>query len=311
MRLPEVRDRHLRAMKGQPIHFKGGNGRPQAERVEAYLAALKWLGWIPEYVIKTNGHRTPHNPPRAYKADLANPSTMTVVEMDGTSHRPRQRQELDRKKTEVLRALGWTVISNQSLTERAEASGLRVRDIKIWRTRYELTRAEPALPQPEQAGHLHRYARIRARHLDQETRDDHRGGPGGGPPAACSEGGGKNKVRVIDAQMSGWSHLWPRQRSASPTRREKESQFKAAVQRASKTRGFSMPRGKYPRTPNQLAAAKANLAKGRLPEARAKAQQSIRRTASDPSWREKVSRATQAAMRLPEVRDRHLRAMKG
>jgi hypothetical protein len=110
MRRPEVRDRHLRAMKGQPIHFKGGNGRPLAERVEAFLAALKLLGWIPEYVIKTRGHRTLHNPPRAYKADLANPSIMTVLEMDGPSHRPRQRQELDRKKTEVLRALGWTVI---------------------------------------------------------------------------------------------------------------------------------------------------------------------------------------------------------
>jgi Protein of unknown function (DUF559) len=110
MRRADVRDRHLRAMEGQPIHLKGGNGRPQAERVEAYLTALKWLGWIPEYVIKTKGHRTLHNPPMAYKADLANPNTMTVLEMDGSSHRPRQRQELDRKKTEVLRALGWTVI---------------------------------------------------------------------------------------------------------------------------------------------------------------------------------------------------------
>jgi hypothetical protein len=110
MRRPEVRDRHLRAMEGQPIKFKGGNGRPAAERVDAYLVALKWLGWTPEYVIKTRGHRTLHNPPMAYKADLANPGTMTVLEMDGTSHRPRRRQELDRKKTEVLQALGWTVI---------------------------------------------------------------------------------------------------------------------------------------------------------------------------------------------------------
>jgi hypothetical protein len=110
MRRPEVRDRHLQAMKGQPTNFKGGNGRPLAERVHAYLAALKLFGWMPEYVIKTQGHRTVHNPPPVYKADLANPSIMTVLEMDGTSHRPRQRQELDRKKTEVLEALGWTVI---------------------------------------------------------------------------------------------------------------------------------------------------------------------------------------------------------
>jgi hypothetical protein len=29
-------------------------------------------------------------------------------------------------------------------------------------------RHDGGIPQPEQAGHLHRYARIRARHLDQE-----------------------------------------------------------------------------------------------------------------------------------------------
>ena len=72
-----------------------------------------------------------------------------------------------------------------------------------------------------------------------------------------------------------------------------------------------MPRGVYPRTANQLAAAKLNLAKGRLPEARVKAQQSLRRIASDPSWRERVSTGTKAAMRRPEVRDRHLCALKG
>jgi Protein of unknown function (DUF559) len=110
MRRPEIRDRHLRAIEGQPTNFKGGNGRPLAERVESYLVALKWLGWIPEYVIKTKGHRTVHNPPNAYKADLVNPSTMTVLEIDGKSHRPMERRKLDRKKTEVLEALGWSVI---------------------------------------------------------------------------------------------------------------------------------------------------------------------------------------------------------
>lgn len=110
MRRPEVRERHLSAIKGQPTNFRGGNGRPPSERALAYLAALKWLGWTAEFGIRTKGHGTRHNPPRAYKADLANPETMMVLEMDGPAHLPMDRQDLDRKKDEVLQALGWTVI---------------------------------------------------------------------------------------------------------------------------------------------------------------------------------------------------------
>jgi hypothetical protein len=110
MRRPEVRDKHLSAMEGQPTNFKGGNGRPLAERVEAHLAALQWLGWIPEFVIKTRGHGTGHKAPTHYKADLADPKAKIVLELDGTAYRPMERRELDRKKTEVLEALGWTVI---------------------------------------------------------------------------------------------------------------------------------------------------------------------------------------------------------
>ena len=73
MRRPEVRDKHLSAMEGQPTNFKGGNGRPLAERVEAHLAALQWLGWIPEFVIKTRGHGTGHKAPTHYKADWRTP----------------------------------------------------------------------------------------------------------------------------------------------------------------------------------------------------------------------------------------------
>lgn len=71
-----------------------------------------------------------------------------------------------------------------------------------------------------------------------------------------------------------------------------------------------MPRGVYPRTANQLKAAKANLAKGREPAARAKAAVSLREIAQDPAWRERVSRGTQAAMWRPEVREKHLAALR-
>ena len=77
-----------------------------------------------------------------------------------------------------------------------------------------------------------------------------------------------------------------------------------------KTRRSKMPRGVYPRRPNQLKAAIKNLAKGREKEAREKANKTLREIAQDPEWREKVSVATKKAMHTPEVRRRHLRGLK-
>jgi Protein of unknown function (DUF559) len=57
-----------------------------------------------------NGASNTSQSAKGLQGRSSNPSIMTVLEMDGTSHRPRQRHELDRKKTEVLRALGWMVI---------------------------------------------------------------------------------------------------------------------------------------------------------------------------------------------------------
>jgi len=71
-----------------------------------------------------------------------------------------------------------------------------------------------------------------------------------------------------------------------------------------------MPKGVYPRTANQLKAAVANLAKGREPEARAKANATLKMVAQDMGWRLKVSDATRKRMRDPEVRGRHLAGLK-
>lgn len=70
-----------------------------------------------------------------------------------------------------------------------------------------------------------------------------------------------------------------------------------------------MPRGVYPRTANQLKAAKANLAKGRQKAARKKAAKTLRKLGQDPGWRERVSKGTKAAMRRPDVRKNHLEGL--
>jgi len=67
-----------------------------------------------------------------------------------------------------------------------------------------------------------------------------------------------------------------------------------------------MPSGVYQRTADQLKVIKANLAKGRLPEARKKATKKLKKLGLDPEWRKRVSKATKKAMNKPEVRQKHL-----
>lgn len=71
-----------------------------------------------------------------------------------------------------------------------------------------------------------------------------------------------------------------------------------------------MPTGHYKRTPEVLERAKKNLAKGRTPEARKKAADSIRRIAKNLDWRKRVSDATRIAMHTPKIRKRHLSGLR-
>ena len=111
MRRPVVRRRHLKGLaarlKASGPNWRGGNGQPPTPQAAMAAALLKPIGFVPEYPIRTRGHGTSHRPPRHYKADFANPATKTVVELDGPSHRPKQKRLADQRKTEILIALGW------------------------------------------------------------------------------------------------------------------------------------------------------------------------------------------------------------
>ena len=112
MRDPDVRQRHLKALsEARQTHGcwkAGGNGQPRTQVQIDAEKVLKPLGLTPEFIILTEGHGTIHRPPPHYKADFANPKTRTVLELDGSSHKGRE--QLDRRKTEVLQALGWKVL---------------------------------------------------------------------------------------------------------------------------------------------------------------------------------------------------------
>ena len=82
----------------------GGNGTGLT--VPQKLLAAR-LAWPTEYVIAT-GRKAPYPP--AYKVDLASPTLMIAIEVDGNSHLSPAAKARDAKKDNLLRALGWTVL---------------------------------------------------------------------------------------------------------------------------------------------------------------------------------------------------------
>ena len=95
------------ALQGRTFLARGGNGELTVPQIR--LAAV--LGWIPEFTILTKPvqGRFP-SLPKCYKVDVAQPVLRIAVEVDGASHRTRKWKFLDRRKTEILSALGWSVL---------------------------------------------------------------------------------------------------------------------------------------------------------------------------------------------------------
>lgn len=107
MRNPESVEKMRRSLSGRTFLARGGNGKMTPQQ----LAVSKELGLPMEYVILTapvSGQFT--SLPRHYKVDLAHPESMTAIEIDGKTHKTKRWKFLDRRKTEVLNALGWSVL---------------------------------------------------------------------------------------------------------------------------------------------------------------------------------------------------------
>jgi Protein of unknown function (DUF559) len=123
---PEVKARAMASAKltGPTLGAtRGGNGQPMPEPQRLLSEAL---GWPTEVVVSTR----PVPPvmagvpmPSCYKIDIASEECRVAVEVDGGSHRSKERQEQDRKKTAFLEACGWTVLrfSNREVMENTAA----------------------------------------------------------------------------------------------------------------------------------------------------------------------------------------------
>ena len=115
MNTPRIRTKHLAGLKKARekygVNFRGGNGQELTEIVKLADSLFSQCGFIREYPIPTKPVRNIFkNAASAYKADFANPEQKIVIELDGVSHLSMDQKKKDKKKTTILKALGWTVI---------------------------------------------------------------------------------------------------------------------------------------------------------------------------------------------------------
>ena len=115
MRSPEVREKHLagleKARETHGVNFKGGNGQEMTPIIQLANRLLSRCGYIREYPIPTKPVKDKFkNAATANKVDFGNPADKIAIELDGASHHNQVARETDKKKDEILKALGWTVI---------------------------------------------------------------------------------------------------------------------------------------------------------------------------------------------------------
>lgn len=103
----------LRRLKHGP-RVQGGNGRGLTQPQQMLASALG-PEWVAEFIVcpglgRGNGY------PTNYKIDLAHPTLMVAIEIDGPSHNGKRR-EIDAKKDALLTSFGWRVcrISNATV----------------------------------------------------------------------------------------------------------------------------------------------------------------------------------------------------
>ncbi len=108
MHMPGVKEKMMAKLKGRTFLGRGGNGKTTNQQL-ALHALLPLM--VMEYAIETASVAAQFEClPTTYKVDLADIETKLAVEVDGKSHKSRKWKFLDRRKTEVLNSLGWTVL---------------------------------------------------------------------------------------------------------------------------------------------------------------------------------------------------------
>jgi hypothetical protein len=113
----------LKAIGHKP-KVRGGNGQGMTP-AERLISEVLPAGWVWNYPVALGGRQPGF--PTNYKLDFAWPDRMVGLEVDGSSHTSRARQEQDRKKEAKLATLGWKVfrISNAQAASMSSTSKLK------------------------------------------------------------------------------------------------------------------------------------------------------------------------------------------
>jgi hypothetical protein len=116
---------------GRTFLARGGNSKLTKHQI----IVAERTGLPTEVAIATRAVRDEFESlPFCYKVDLASEPHRLAIEIDGKSHRLKRWKFLDRRKTSVLNALGWTVIRylNEEVEEDLERIVLEIeRRLKI------------------------------------------------------------------------------------------------------------------------------------------------------------------------------------
>lgn len=101
---PESRKNISNTLKriGHKPKIQGGNGRPIPIPQKKLADALGWQTEFAVYIPKSKWV--------CLKIDIANPSLMIGIEVDGGSHCSLARQKQDAEKMQALQSLGWTIL---------------------------------------------------------------------------------------------------------------------------------------------------------------------------------------------------------
>lgn len=107
MWMPGIKEKMMAKMQGRTFLSRGGNGALTKHQTMLHLAT----GFEMEYPIATLPVKHLFKSvPTCYKVDLAIPEQKIAIEVDGKTHRLKKWKFLDKRKTEMLNALGWIVL---------------------------------------------------------------------------------------------------------------------------------------------------------------------------------------------------------
>lgn len=127
---PEWRKRMSILRSGRTFLARGGNGTLTRQQ----KVVAKALNLPMEYAIPTRPARDRFKSlPTCYKVDVADPSRKLAIEIDGATHNTKKWKFLDKRKTEVLNALGWSVLrfSNQKVDSDLESVLKEIREFTV------------------------------------------------------------------------------------------------------------------------------------------------------------------------------------